>query len=1253
VAVLMAGVLPGSGVAGLDRGASDAGPTDARPRDDAARPPGALIDVRVDREADGAGDAPVGHPSIAYEEAMAHANDQIEFAPGGRVKVGFTPRARDAWPIDGRPPTALPGGRATGREMAASAEGSLWANTGRPASAGGAAPGTTPTETPADVPSGVTAIPARSASVVASPPGQGPGPAAASGLRRQVFGFLPYWELSGASTKLNYGVLSTIAYFSVGADRAGNLRKKDADGTNTTGWGGWASANMTSVISSAHERGTRVVLTISVFAWTTSQAAIQKALLGSPAARLRLAKQAAASVRDRGADGINLDFEPLASGYADEFVALLRTMRTELNRVRKGYQLTYDTTGYIGNYPLEASVANGAADAIFIMGYDYRTSSSGTAGSIDPLSGPGYDLADTVRSYTARVSPSRVILGIPWYGRAWSTADATVRSKSISGAKYGYSAAVSYENVVDLVAANGRQWDPVEQSPYVVYRRRNCTSTYGCVTAWRQVYYDDATSLKRRYALVNDYNLRGAGMWALGYDGGHSELYRAVSESFLVDVSAPQSGVRLMAPTQADEGFVVGWAARDTSAVVGYDVQVSVDGGAWAPWLTGTKATSDVWLGSDGHGYAFRVRAVDARGNAGTWNVGATWDASPPLVVGGFGRVAADGLAYRTGPDTSAAKLGTLAAGTIVALTRGPVSADGFTWYEVTEPIREWAPVSFVERGVWLAAKSSSDTYVKAYRAPNSTLVDAGIRRLDFGPGPARAVGAGAAQVALRAFSPDGDGSGDAMRLRWTNAQAMDSMTLRVYRTNGTLVGSRTVPSTGAGAQAWDWNGAVGGTTVRDGRYVLQLVGTASGQAYRAPSSRPLTPAQVGAYGITVDTVAPSVVSASASTSLISPNGDGTLDRVRLALAASGATRWVVRIASSAGTVRTTGGGGASFSFTWRGEDDAGGRVPDGRYTATLLAYDNAGNSARRSYGVTLDTAPPAVARTASPAAFSPNGDGASDTTRLSWSASETVSGTARVLKGATVVRSWRISGATTGAMTWDGRATSGHRVTDGRYAFRVDVRDAGGNRTIVTTPVVVDRTAGFLRWSGAFYPQDADGLAQSSTLSWSMARDARATLRIYDAGGHLVRTAWVGRALHAGRHSWAWRGKLDDGRYVPQGQYEARLTVTSALGTSVLSRPVWAAAFSATPSATTVKAKQTLRVTFRASEQLSSKPVVTFRQPGRSAVSVTATRLADGSYRASFTVRSGAAGAGSLQVSAKDARGQVDRTSIAIKVAS
>jgi len=166
---------------------------------------------------------------------------------------------------------------------------------------------------------------------------------------------------------------------------------------------------------------------------------------------------------------------------------------------------------------------------------------------------------------------------------------------------------------------------------------------------------------------------------------------------------------------------------------VGTAGRVSATGGAWGNWLSGTRATSDVWLGRDANGYAFRVRARDSKGNVGVFNATSRWDSTPALAVGGFGRVVTDGLSYRTGPDTSAARLGTLDAGTIVAVTRGPVSQDGATWYEVTQPIREWNPVTFVERGVWVATASSGKTHVKAYRAPNSPRVDAGLVGQDFG----------------------------------------------------------------------------------------------------------------------------------------------------------------------------------------------------------------------------------------------------------------------------------------------------------------------------------------------------------------------------------------------------------------------------------------------------------------------------------------------------------------------------------------
>jgi spore germination protein YaaH len=788
-------------------------------------------------------------PSIAYEEAMAYADQEFAFEPGGRADVPFRPRPDDTALIDGKAPRALPAGRASGLEIARSARDGRWSADMLPLvpPAGphaSGAPDKTPTPAPVDAPSNDDAAMPASGSAFAGPDAALEVlPAGDSGLRKEVFGFLPYWELSNANT-LNYELLSTIAYFGIGATSTGALSTSEA------GWNGWTSAQFTNVINAAHAKGTRVVLTVQSFAWTTSQANTQKSLLGSATARQNLAVNIATAVRNRGIGGVNLDFEPLVSGYESQFVDLIKRVRTEFNKIAPGYQITYDTTGWIGNYPLEASVAAGAADAIFIMGYDYRTASSSYVGSIDPLSGPAYDLADTVRAYTARVPGSRIILGLPWYGRAWSTVSDQVNARNQSGTQYGASTSVTYRNVVPLVSQYGRRWDTREQSPWIAYRRENCTTTYGCVTSWRQVYYDDAQSLKLRYDLVNSYGLRGAGIWALGYDGGRTEMWSALAEKFLEDKTPPGAGVHALAATVRDEGIVVRWSAADVSPITAYDVQVSVDGGPWTAWITGTLETSEVYPGTDGRGYAFRVRAKDSNGNVSAWNVTAVYEASPALGVGKFGRTRVENLSYRSGPTTSATRLGTLPINTTVAITGGPVSADGYTWWEVTQPVAEWGPVSFVERGVWIAGGSSSEAYVVPVRAPNATLVSAGLRGLSYNGAGLTSVGTAAA--ATRTFSPNGDGVDDTIALDWTTAVTLDSLQVRIWRADGTLLGSRALTALTPGTRRFTWDGKVDGTIVPEGTYVLQLVGAAGGTTYTAPSAQPTMPSQVAAHGITV-----------------------------------------------------------------------------------------------------------------------------------------------------------------------------------------------------------------------------------------------------------------------------------------------------------------------------------------------------------------------------------------------------------------
>ncbi|HEX5012543.1 MAG TPA: glycosyl hydrolase family 18 protein [Candidatus Limnocylindrales bacterium] len=660
-------------------------------------------------------------PGVQYEEAMAHAGDRIEFAPGGRVTVGYRPRAGDSWDVAGRAPRALPAGSASGGELRSSGANPAPAPVA-PAPSDDAAPppaSDAPVDAPTDDPS---AVPQADGASIGLPAADEDVALDGTRLRKQVMGFLPYWEVSDAV--LDYELLSTIAYFSVGADKNGNLLKLDPDGTPTTGWGGWTSSRMTSIINAAHTKGTRVVLTLSVFAWTSGQAATQGALLGSPAARLNLAQQAAAAVRARGADGINLDFEPIASGYADEFTAFVRTVRAELDKQAPGYQLTFDTTGFIGNYPIEAATAPGGADAIFIMGYDYRTAGSTYVGSIDPLSGPAYDLEDTINAYAARVSPSKLILGVPWYGRAWSTVSDQVNAKNQSGTKYGSSNTVVLDTALDYSKQYGRRWDSREQATWVAYRRENCSATYGCVTSWRQLYFDDGPAVKARYDMINRRGLRGAGIWALGYDADRIEMRQALAEKFLDDKTAPLAGIKALAPSQSGEAFTVSWKGADESGIRDFDVQVSVHGGPWADWLVKTTATSAAYQGAAGYGFAFRVRARDTHGNVSPWDVSTVYRSHFSLGTGEFGKVVSS-VNLRATPNTSGTIVTTVGAGTLVAITGGPVSADGYTWYEVTAPVSEWAPVAGVQRGVWAAFSSSSSTLVQLVAPPNTTHVDA------------------------------------------------------------------------------------------------------------------------------------------------------------------------------------------------------------------------------------------------------------------------------------------------------------------------------------------------------------------------------------------------------------------------------------------------------------------------------------------------------------------------------------------------
>ncbi|HEX7171831.1 MAG TPA: cell wall-binding repeat-containing protein [Candidatus Limnocylindria bacterium] len=361
----------------------------------------------------------------------------------------------------------------------------------------------------------------------------GPAGPLPNGLRREVLGFLPYWKLDAKTrASLRLDLVSTIAYFSIGVQPNGYLARGPST-ARTVGWSGWTSPAMTELISAAHGRGVRVVPTITMMAWNDDYTDMS-AFLNSSAYRSRLVGEIVTIVRDRRADGVNIDFEPVPSSLRSQFTTLVRQIKAGLVNARVGSYVTVDTMAgaatWSTGYDVQALSASGAADALMVMAYDFHWSGSARAGGVAPAeSNTIFAAGDALRAHLADVPASKLIWGIPYYGRAWNTTsdalNATVRSPVASVAfSYYWTDEGAPAGGKVLAQRHGRRWDATGQVPWFAFRDSG--------GEWRQGYYDDPVSLRMKYDAVNRHDLAGIGIWHLGMDTGVNDLWNVIEDKF-------------------------------------------------------------------------------------------------------------------------------------------------------------------------------------------------------------------------------------------------------------------------------------------------------------------------------------------------------------------------------------------------------------------------------------------------------------------------------------------------------------------------------------------------------------------------------------------------------------------------------------------------------------------------------------------------------------------------------------------------
>lgn len=347
-------------------------------------------------------------------------------------------------------------------------------------------------------------------------------------LSREVFAFAPYWELAN-NANWNYSLLSTVAYFGLTLNADGSFDTTDS------GWTGWNSQALVDTINRAHAAGDRVVLVIKQF----DEATINQ-IVTTPSITQTAITNTLSAIASKNLDGVNVDFE----GYASATYPNIQTgltnfvgqLTTQLHQRWAWAMASVDT--YAGAASWDGGFFNvgglaAVTDALFVMAYDMAFGNTpGQASANAPLTGGTYNDTMSVAQYLTKAPASKIILGVPYYGYKWSTTTNLPNATTTSGAT-----ADTYANIAQdfSCALNlSKNWDVTAASPWASWWSPATNDPCGANhNSWRELYYDDARSLGLKYDLVNNNNLRGAGMWALGYDGPSTDLWNELELKFV------------------------------------------------------------------------------------------------------------------------------------------------------------------------------------------------------------------------------------------------------------------------------------------------------------------------------------------------------------------------------------------------------------------------------------------------------------------------------------------------------------------------------------------------------------------------------------------------------------------------------------------------------------------------------------------------------------------------------------------------
>lgn len=345
---------------------------------------------------------------------------------------------------------------------------------------------------------------------------------------KEIIGYCPNWQYSLRNgifkpANIKYSDYTILNYAFFKPETNGKITSTDAASDKIMLEGN------ASVVALAHKEG--VLVMASIGGWTLSDNF--PSIASNATSRANFAGDCNKLLKQYNLDGIDVDWEypgydEHMGGPADKknFTIFMQQIRDSINALGKRLGKQYKLSACFGASSERASniewdkISN-ILDMLNIMTYDYYGEWDALANHNSPLyaptSGdPSFNVSSTFTMLTTQfnVSPSKINLGIPFYGRSQTGATALFQKTSGQTDLKNFpdeEGAPAYWAVMANMSKFNYYWDNTAKVPYLLGKS-------GGAAAGTFVSYDNAQSVALKAGYVLSKGARGVIVWDISHD---------------------------------------------------------------------------------------------------------------------------------------------------------------------------------------------------------------------------------------------------------------------------------------------------------------------------------------------------------------------------------------------------------------------------------------------------------------------------------------------------------------------------------------------------------------------------------------------------------------------------------------------------------------------------------------------------------------------------------------------------------------